>query len=79
MAWPMRLRAMSFVIVIGVVFMETALALMPVGIALVYFGGKDALQLCRILGSIALALAVVTAINTDLGRQGYRKWWRSRA
>jgi len=79
MAWPMRFRAMSFVIVLGVVLMESALALMPIGVALCYFGAMKAGQTLRILAPIAGAIALAIAIHGDLGRQGYRKWWRSRA
>ena len=79
MAWPLRLRAISFVIVAGVVAMESAIALIPIGVALCYFAGLDAMHAVRILAPIALAVALATAIHGDLGRQGYRKWWRSRA
>ena len=79
MAWPLKLRATSFAIVIGVVFMESASALMPIGIALRYFAGIDALRVFRILAAIAFAVSIATAIHGDLGRQGYRKWWRQRA
>jgi len=79
MAWPMKLRAMSFAIVVGVVAMEAAIALTPIGIALCYFVNMDATRAFRILAPIALATAIAIAIHGDLGRQGYRKWWRSRA
>jgi hypothetical protein len=79
MAWPVKLRLSSFAIVVGVVLMESALALMPVGIALCYFGGLNATRAFSILAPIALAVALAIAIHGDLGRQGYRKWWRSRA
>ena len=79
MAWPLRLRTTGFAIVVGVVLMESAIVLMPVGIALCYFGGLNATGAFSILAPIALAVALAIAIHGDLGRQGYRKWWRSRA
>ena len=79
MAWPLRLRVTSFLIVVGVVAMESAIALVPIGVALCYFAGLDAMRAVRILAPIALAIALAIAIHGDLGRQGYRKWWRSRA
>lgn len=79
MAWPLKLRAMSFVVVIGVVLMESAFALIPVGVALWYFASMDAMRVFRLLVAIAMTVSIATAIHGDLGRQGYRKWWRLRA
>ena len=79
MAWPLKLRAASFVIVIGVVLMESALALIPIGAALCIFTHTNIAHVFRILATIAVAFALVIAIHGDLGRQGYRRWWRQRA
>jgi hypothetical protein len=79
MAWPLKLRATSFGIVIGVVLMESAIALIPIGIALCYFATMDAVRVIRDLAMVAFAIALAIAIHGDLGRQGYRKWWRLRA
>ena len=79
MTWPLRLRAASFAITVGVVLMESALTLMPIGVAVCYFAGLSAMRAFSILAPIALAVALAIAIHGDLGRQGYRKWWRTRA
>jgi hypothetical protein len=79
MAWPLKLRATSFVIIIGVVLMESAIALLPIGIALCLFARMDAAHVIRDLTLAAVAVALTIAIHGDLGRQGYRKWWRLRA
>jgi hypothetical protein len=79
MAWPLKLRATSFVIVIGVVLMEGAIALIPIGIALCWLARMDVLQVLRDLAIVAFGFALAIAIHGDLGRQGYRKWWRQRA
>jgi hypothetical protein len=79
MGWPLKLRATSFVIVIGVVLMEAAIALLPIGLALCIFAHIDIARVCRDLAIVAFAFALATAIHGDLGRQGYRKWWRLRA
>ena len=78
MAWPLKLRFTSFVIVIGVVMMESALALIPIGVVLCYFAGIDAMRVLRDLVMVALAVSIGIAIHGDLGRQGFRKWWRLR-
>ena len=79
MAWPFRLRATSFAIVMGVVLMESALVLLPIGIALCLFAGMQAERVFRNLAMVAFAVALATAIHGDLGSQGYRKWWKLRA
>jgi len=79
MTWPLKLRATSFVIIIGVVLMESTIALIPIGIALCILARMDAARVCRDLAMVALAAAIAIAIHGDLGRQGYRKWWRLRA
>ena len=79
MAWPLRLRATSFVIVTGVVLIEAAVALIPIGVALCLFTKMDGARVFRDLAMAAFAIAFATAIHGDLGRQGYRKWWRLRA
>jgi hypothetical protein len=78
-AWPLKLRATSFVVVIGVVLMESAIALIPVGLALWIFTRIDAARLFRDLTTVAFVVAIAIAIQCDLGRQGYRKWWSLRA
>jgi|HubBroStandDraft_1064217.scaffolds.fasta_scaffold154844_2 hypothetical protein len=79
MVWPLRLRAAGFAITVGVVLMESALASMPIGVALCYFAGLGGRRAFSILAPLALVVALAIAIHGDLGRQGYRKWWRSRA
>jgi hypothetical protein len=76
--WPLKLRVTSFIVVIGVVMMELAIALIPIGIALCYFASADAMRVFRDLLMIALAVSIGIAIHGDLGRQGFRKWWRLR-
>jgi hypothetical protein len=77
--WPLKLRATSFVIVIGVVLMESAVALIPIGMVLCLVARMDAVGVFRDLAIAAFAIALAIAIHADLGRQGYRKWWRVRA
>ena len=79
MTWPLKLRAMSFAIVIAVVLTESAVALIPIGVALCIFTHTNIAHVFRIFAMIAFAFALVIAIHGDLGRQGFRKWWRQRA
>jgi hypothetical protein len=78
MAWPLKHRVTSFAVIIGVVMMESAIALIPIGLALCYFTGADTVRMFRNLTVVALAVSIAIAIHGDLGRQGFRKWWRFR-
>jgi hypothetical protein len=79
MARPPKLRAMSFAIIVGVVLMESAIALIPIGIALCLLTTMHAGRVIRDLAIVSCAIAIAIAIYGDLGRQGYRKWRRLRA
>lgn len=79
MAWPLKLRATSFVVTFGVVIMESAIALLPIGVALCLLAKMNAAYVLRDLAMVAFVVAIAIAIHGDLGRQGYRKWWRRRA
>ncbi len=80
MTWPLKLRATSFVIVIGVVLMESAIALLPIGIALCLFARMNAVSVIRDLdGRSSHGRTRDRDLRSDLGRQGYRRWWRQRA
>ena len=54
MSWPIKFRAMSFAVTIGVTLMESLLAAIPIGLALWYF---DVTSTTRILESLALFVA----------------------
>ena len=79
MTWPRKLRASSFAIIFVVVLMEAALALIPIGIALCYLANFDTMRVFRDVAAISFTVALAIAVHGDLGRQGYRKWWRLRA
>ena len=57
MSWPIKFRAMSFAVTIGVTLMESLLAAIPIGLALWYF---DVTSTARILESLALFVATVS-------------------
>jgi hypothetical protein len=76
MAWPLKYRVLSSVIVIAVVMMESAVALLPIGFALWLFAGLKPLPLVRDLTFVAVAASIVIAIYGDVGRHGFRSVWR---
>lgn len=61
MSWPFKLRALSFVIGIGVVLSEVAVIAIPLGLALWIAGVASALRLAQVelLVGFATALAII--------------------
>ena len=57
MSWPINLRAISFAVTIGVTLMESAMAAIPIGLALRYF---NVASTARIFESLLLLVASVS-------------------
>ncbi|HEY6420834.1 MAG TPA: hypothetical protein VIX59_17705 [Candidatus Binataceae bacterium] len=62
MSWPLKLRAASFVITIGVVLGEFAMVAVPVAILICLIGIASASRIVDV--TIALAVATALAIAT---------------
>lgn len=58
MSWPFKLRALSFVIGIGVVVSEVAVIAIPLGLALWIAGVASALR----IAAVALVVGLATAL-----------------
>jgi hypothetical protein len=61
MSWPFKLRALSFVIGIGVVVSEVAVIAIPLGLALWIAGVASALRIASVelVVGLATALAII--------------------
>lgn len=61
MSWPFKLRALSFVIGIGVVLSEVAVIAIPLGLALWLAGVAGALRIAAVglVVGLATALAII--------------------
>ena len=61
MSWPFKLRALSFVIGIGVVMSEVAVIAIPLGLALWIAGVDSALRIAAVelVVGLATALAII--------------------
>jgi hypothetical protein len=61
MSWPFKLRALSFVIGIGVVVSEVAVIAIPLGLALWIAGVASALRIAvvELVVGLATALAII--------------------
>ncbi len=72
MSWPMKLRAMSFAIGIGVVMTEVALVAAPVGFALWLAGVADAATITGAAAGLALATALVIIVPAHMPATGVK-------
>ncbi len=70
MSWPMKMRALSFAIGIGVVVGEVALVAIPLGIVLWIAGFADAVRITEVEAAIALAIALVIIIPAHVRPTG---------
>ena len=66
MAWPMKLRAMSFAIGIGVVMTEVAVVAVPIGIVLWFAGVAGAMRIATLEIAIAFATALVIIVPVHI-------------
>jgi hypothetical protein len=70
MSWPLKLRALSFAIGIGVVMGEVALVAIPVGIVLWAAGVAGAARIVQVEVAIALAVALVVIVPVHVRPTG---------
>ncbi len=61
MSWPMKLRAMSFAVTIGVTLTESVTAAIPIGIALWYFDAASTANIVKLM--LALVITVSLSIS----------------
>jgi hypothetical protein len=57
MSWPMKLRAMSFAVTMGVTLVESLMAAIPIGFALWYF---DVASTARILELMTVLVVIIS-------------------
>ena len=62
MSWPCKLRALSFVIGIGVVLSEVAVIAIPLGLALWIAGFASALRIAEVELAVASAIALAIIV-----------------
>ena len=62
MSWPFKLRALSFVIGIGVVLSEVAVVAIPLGIGLWLADVASAIRITKVELAVAMATALVIIV-----------------
>ena len=66
MSWPAKLRAVSFGMTLGVVFLEFAIPAVPIGLVLWITGVADAARVATILGVLGAVIALVIVVPAHL-------------
>lgn len=66
MSWPVRLRALSFTIGMGVVMTEVAVVAIPVGFVIWLFGAASVWRIAAVAIVIAFAVALAVIVPTHL-------------
>lgn len=78
MAWPARLRAMSFSITFAVVMMECALWALPVGLGLWYWRAAAPASIVTWMVWISIAISIVISGQAHIRGQRYSAAARGR-
>ncbi|MGO9449736.1 MAG: hypothetical protein ACLQDV_01635 [Candidatus Binataceae bacterium] len=66
MSWPLKLRAISFVIGMGVVVAEVSVVAIPVGVALWAAGFAGAARIAQVEMAIAFAIAFAIIVPAHI-------------
>ena len=66
MSWPLKLRALSLVIGMGVVLSEVAVIAIPLGLALWFAGAAGAIGIAEVELAVAVATALAIIVPAHL-------------
>jgi hypothetical protein len=58
MSWPIKLRALSFIVTMGVTLTESLMGAIPIGLALWYFDLASIRTILIVLGTLVAAVAL---------------------
>jgi hypothetical protein len=73
MSWPIRLRAMSFAITVGVTMLESVLASAAIALMLWYFGVASARTLLEVFAIVSTLTSLSISIYSHLGRDSFSR------
>ncbi len=79
MAWPIKLRAMSFAIPFAVVLMECVLWALPIGVGLWWWGLASPRPLVTRIGLISIAISLLISGQAHVRAPRYVAGARRRA
>lgn len=66
MSWPIKLRAISFSVTIGVTLMESVMAAIPIGLALRYFNVASSARIFEVLMLLAASVSISISIYSHV-------------
>src|ERR1700689_53026 len=66
MSWPMKLRAMSFAVTMGVTLTESVMGAIPIGLALWFFSGMSAVRILELLAVVVATVSLSISIYSHV-------------
>jgi hypothetical protein len=66
MSWPIKLRAMSFAVTMGVTLTESIMGAIPIGLALWYFGVASPVRIFEVLALLTAAVSLSISIYSHV-------------
>ena len=66
MSWPIKLRAMSFVVTMGLTLTESVMGAIPIGLALWYFNVMSTARILELLAVVAATVSLSISIYSHV-------------
>ena len=66
MSWPMKLRAMSFAVTMGVTLTESVMAAIPIGVALWYFDAASTANIVKLMLALIITISLSISIYSHV-------------
>ena len=66
MSWPIKLRAMSFAVTMGVTLTESVMGAIPIGLALWYFNVMNTARIFELLAVVAATVSLSISIYSHV-------------
>jgi hypothetical protein len=66
MSWPMKLRAMSFAVTMGVTLTESVMAAIPIGVAFWYFDAASTANIVKLMLALVITISLSISVYSHL-------------
>jgi hypothetical protein len=66
MSWPIKLRAMSFAVTMGVTLIESVMGAIPIGLALWFFNVMSTARILELLAVVAATVSLSISIYSHV-------------
>jgi hypothetical protein len=72
-SWPIKLRAMSFAVTVGVTLIEAAMGAVPIGLVLWYFGAASTANIVKLMTALVATISLSISIYSHVRPTPFRR------